>query len=454
MRHRCARPGHRRHADRPRSAGRTTRPRTVRDESKPGTGITFAPPLDRAARGRRDHPRRRHRHHAQLRRSRVAHANNAAIGKSGLTVTAGQDALQPVGDDGRAAARRRGRRRTWPSRTSRSPNKDVIAVDQDTLGIQATRCRTANGQWMLTAPLANGDTAVALFNANATDWLAASSDFASLGLDPAQKYLPRTCGPRTIGDGHRTSPSPTSPRTRRRCCGSRRAPPTITVPASVAANVTGRQRRRGQLPATAKDAFDGALTPTCSSRRRDVPDRPDDGHLHGDRRRRAARPRARSWSRDPPEHPLARRRHRAGDALADARRARRRSRRSPRAWRRTTRPPRRPTSSRPRVTRRSRSPTRPRSRPATWSTATFSLPSALGGWRRRRPTAGAGLQRPGHGHLHAAHRRDRRAPHGRVQQDPDVHPVHDEPVVHVASPRWGCAPSVTRCRRGSSSLAS
>jgi len=43
-------------------------------------------------------------------------------------------------------------------------NRDVIAIDQDKLGVQATVVSNANGHWILKKPLANGDVAVALFN--------------------------------------------------------------------------------------------------------------------------------------------------------------------------------------------------------------------------------------------------------------------------------------------------
>jgi alpha-galactosidase len=43
-------------------------------------------------------------------------------------------------------------------------NTDVIAVDQDPLGKQATIVSDSNGHWVLTKPLANGDVSVALFN--------------------------------------------------------------------------------------------------------------------------------------------------------------------------------------------------------------------------------------------------------------------------------------------------
>ncbi|HWL88885.1 MAG TPA: glycoside hydrolase family 27 protein, partial [Polyangiaceae bacterium] len=43
-------------------------------------------------------------------------------------------------------------------------NADVIAVDQDSLGVQGHEVRATNGQHVIVKPLANGDRAVALFN--------------------------------------------------------------------------------------------------------------------------------------------------------------------------------------------------------------------------------------------------------------------------------------------------
>jgi alpha-galactosidase len=47
-------------------------------------------------------------------------------------------------------------------------NKDVIAVDQDPLGQQGVPVSNADGRWVLTKPLANGDRAVVLFNETTT----------------------------------------------------------------------------------------------------------------------------------------------------------------------------------------------------------------------------------------------------------------------------------------------
>ena len=43
-------------------------------------------------------------------------------------------------------------------------NRDVIAIDQDPLGVQGKVISQVDGKWIFTKPLANGDTAVALFN--------------------------------------------------------------------------------------------------------------------------------------------------------------------------------------------------------------------------------------------------------------------------------------------------
>lgn len=47
-------------------------------------------------------------------------------------------------------------------------NTDVIAIDQDALGVQAKIVAQSGGSWVLAKPLANGDVAVALFNAGNT----------------------------------------------------------------------------------------------------------------------------------------------------------------------------------------------------------------------------------------------------------------------------------------------
>ena len=55
--------------------------------------------------------------------------------------------------------------------------------------------------------------------------------------------------------------------------------------------------------------------------------------------------------------------------------------------------------------------------------------AAAAGSGRREDVDGTDLQREGAGHVQAGHRRQRRAPHRRVQQDAHVHAEHDHPVV-------------------------
>jgi alpha-galactosidase len=66
-------------------------------------------------------------------------------------------------------------------------NRDVIALDQDTLGIQATEIANAGGRHVLTKPLENGDVAVALFNETGTT-TTISTTAAAAGLGNATSY--------------------------------------------------------------------------------------------------------------------------------------------------------------------------------------------------------------------------------------------------------------------------
>lgn len=70
-------------------------------------------------------------------------------------------------------------------------NPGVIAVDQDSLGVQATIVSDAGSQWVLDKPLAGGAHAVVLFNAGPAPWKHASVSLAALGLGPSQRYLAR-----------------------------------------------------------------------------------------------------------------------------------------------------------------------------------------------------------------------------------------------------------------------
>jgi alpha-galactosidase len=66
-------------------------------------------------------------------------------------------------------------------------NRDVIALDQDSLGVQATEISNANGLHVLTKPLDNGDVAVALFNENGSA-ATISTTVAAAGLGNATSY--------------------------------------------------------------------------------------------------------------------------------------------------------------------------------------------------------------------------------------------------------------------------
>ncbi|AXB48529.1 alpha-galactosidase [Amycolatopsis albispora] len=66
-------------------------------------------------------------------------------------------------------------------------NQDVIAVDQDPLGVQGRPIRSANGLHVFVKPLAGGDKAVALFNENDTP-ARISTTAAELGLPQSSGY--------------------------------------------------------------------------------------------------------------------------------------------------------------------------------------------------------------------------------------------------------------------------
>jgi alpha-galactosidase len=66
-------------------------------------------------------------------------------------------------------------------------NRNVIAVDQDPLGVQGVPVSRAGGLWVLTKPLQNGDRAVVLFNSTNTA-SAITTTAAAVGLRPARAY--------------------------------------------------------------------------------------------------------------------------------------------------------------------------------------------------------------------------------------------------------------------------
>jgi alpha-galactosidase len=69
-------------------------------------------------------------------------------------------------------------------------NEDVVAVDQDSLGVQGRALRNDDGHWVMVKPLAGGDVAVALFNE--TDSAAVfGATAAELGLPKRPAYVLR-----------------------------------------------------------------------------------------------------------------------------------------------------------------------------------------------------------------------------------------------------------------------
>jgi alpha-galactosidase len=69
-------------------------------------------------------------------------------------------------------------------------NRDVIAVDQDTRGVQAREVRSSAGLHVLSRPLSNGDYAVALFNEN--------SSTQTITTNPAEAGLPASASYRLV----------------------------------------------------------------------------------------------------------------------------------------------------------------------------------------------------------------------------------------------------------------
>nr|CTQ96402.1 Alpha-galactosidase precursor (EC 3.2.1.22) [Kibdelosporangium sp. MJ126-NF4] len=77
-------------------------------------------------------------------------------------------------------------RRISPENLDILRNKEIIALDQDRLGVQGRVVSQVDGKWVFVKPLANGDTAVALFNENTTS--------ARIGTSAAALGLPRRPG--------------------------------------------------------------------------------------------------------------------------------------------------------------------------------------------------------------------------------------------------------------------
>jgi alpha-galactosidase len=159
----------------------------VRDQSKPGTGITLDRPL------------------------RYGHDMNAVVrgGGTGITltkpVTMEHSLGEQVGGSGMTVDEARTHMSLWammasplivgadiPNMAKENLdiylNRDVIAIDQDPLGIQAFTVSNDGNHWILRKPLANGDVAVAFWNDTTAPWTDASAKFAELELDAAASY--------------------------------------------------------------------------------------------------------------------------------------------------------------------------------------------------------------------------------------------------------------------------
>jgi alpha-galactosidase len=78
-------------------------------------------------------------------------------------------------------------RHATPSTLDILGNRDVIAVDQDRLGAQATVMSSVDGHWVLRKPLAGGDVAVALFNESDRP-ATVRTTAAEMGLPPRPAY--------------------------------------------------------------------------------------------------------------------------------------------------------------------------------------------------------------------------------------------------------------------------
>jgi alpha-galactosidase len=81
-------------------------------------------------------------------------------------------------------------RRATPATMDILLNREIIAIDQDPLGVQAKPIRNDNGRMVFARPLANGDKAVALYNETDTGSVIKSTA-AEVGLARAPAYTLR-----------------------------------------------------------------------------------------------------------------------------------------------------------------------------------------------------------------------------------------------------------------------
>jgi alpha-galactosidase len=74
-----------------------------------------------------------------------------------------------------------------PATLAMLTNQDVIAIDQDRLGVQGTAISTTGNAMVWAKPLAGGDKAVALLNRGSTP-MVVSTDANAVGLPPAGRF--------------------------------------------------------------------------------------------------------------------------------------------------------------------------------------------------------------------------------------------------------------------------
>jgi Alpha galactosidase A/Alpha galactosidase C-terminal beta sandwich domain/HYR domain len=202
-----------------------------------GTGITLTAPL------------------------KQAHASGTAIGKSGMSLTesrshfglwsmmaapliAGTDVVN-IADQNVAIL----------------SDHDVLAVDQDPLGIQAAVVSNENSHWTLKKPLSGGDAAVALFNAGTPVWSG-----GTVPLDAGTTYLAKDLWTKAvtgIRGGAAVADIPAHATTLLRLTTTS---PRITAPAGpITAQATEATGIPVSFDTSGTDAFGTALTPVCTT---------------------------------------------------------------------------------------------------------------------------------------------------------------------------------------------
>jgi alpha-galactosidase len=129
-----------------------------------GTGVTLTKPLSRA------------------------HASGDKVGISGMTTTESKTEMSLWAVEAAPLIAGTDVVNMASQNLAVYTNRKVIAIDQDALGVQGKVVSNADAHWVLEKPLANGDTAVVLFNAGETAWTGADVTLATLGLSGSSSY--------------------------------------------------------------------------------------------------------------------------------------------------------------------------------------------------------------------------------------------------------------------------